>query len=198
MAAHPSRPAGQCRPSAQVSTKTGALQQLGSRPLMNSHAFTPGPAHGCPYIAVGMQRALASLIGLPSSSASASWMLLFLMPADVRRSFMRPPGVVTAGERFLGSLRIRTAVETGGPPKTHRFRPDPASLLQGTPEHWAQPSSQSPGPLAVRSFGGHGDEFFSRDPSLRVKATAKRRRARCGAYGWISFPRIVGRSGPTV
>ena len=31
-----------------------------------------------------------------------------------------------------------------------------------------------------------------------VKATAKRRRARCGAYGWISLARIVGRSGPTV
>src|SRR3954454_15042794 len=69
----------------------------GSRPLMNSHAFTPGPTHGCPYIAVGMQRALASLIGLPRRSTSALSILGFLMPADVSRSFMWPPGVATAG-----------------------------------------------------------------------------------------------------
>jgi hypothetical protein len=31
-------------------------------------------------------------------------MLVFLMPADVRRSFMRPPGVVVTGE----FLRIHT------------------------------------------------------------------------------------------
>ena len=45
---------------------------------------------GCPYDAVGMQRALDSAIGLPSRSTSALWMLVFLMPADVRRSFMMP------------------------------------------------------------------------------------------------------------
>ena len=43
---------------------------------------------GCPYIAVGMQRALDSAIGLPSRSTSASWMLGFLMPADVSSNFM--------------------------------------------------------------------------------------------------------------
>ena len=63
---------------------------------MNSHAFTPGPTHGCPYIAVGMQRAVASLIGLPRRSTSALWMLGFLMPADVRRSFMLPPEFANA------------------------------------------------------------------------------------------------------
>ena len=42
---------------------------------------------GCAYSAVGMQRASDSAIGLPSSSSSASWMLAFLMPAEVRRSF---------------------------------------------------------------------------------------------------------------
>src|SRR6478735_9814060 len=66
------------------------MGQRGSRPLMNSHAFTPGPTHGCPYIAVGMQRALASLIGLPRRSTSALWMLAFLMPAEVRRYFIMP------------------------------------------------------------------------------------------------------------
>src|SRR5829696_9653774 len=84
------------------------IGQSGSFPLMNSHAFTPGPTQGCPYIAVGMQRALASLIGLPRRSTSALWMLGFLTPADVRRSFMRPPGVVAAGRELLvayGSVR---------------------------------------------------------------------------------------------
>ena len=69
------------------------IGQLGSCPLMNCHAFSPGPTQGCPYIAVGMQRALDSLIGLPSRSTSASWMLAFLMPADVRRSFKVPPEI---------------------------------------------------------------------------------------------------------
>ena len=45
---------------------------------------------GCPYDAVGMQRALDSAIGLPRRSTSASWMLVFLMPADVRRNLMMP------------------------------------------------------------------------------------------------------------
>src|SRR5215469_12962774 len=38
-----------------------------------------------------MHRALESAIGLPSISTSASWMLAFLIPADVRRSFKLPP-----------------------------------------------------------------------------------------------------------
>ena len=63
------------------------MGQRGSRPLMNRQA-APGPAKGCPYEAVGMQRALASLIGLPRRSTSASWMLGFLMPADVSRSLI--------------------------------------------------------------------------------------------------------------
>src|SRR5437660_139689 len=62
---------------------------LASRPLMNRHA-APGPAMGCPYAAVGMQRALDSAIGLPRRSTSALWMLVFLMPADVRRSLILP------------------------------------------------------------------------------------------------------------
>jgi hypothetical protein len=46
-----------------------------------------GLAFGCPYDPVGMQRALDSSIGLPRSATSASRMLAFLMPAEVRRSF---------------------------------------------------------------------------------------------------------------
>jgi hypothetical protein len=70
---------------------------------MNCHTLSPGPTQGCPYIAVGMQRALDSLIGLPSRSTSASWMLAFLMPADVRRSFKLPPEFVDVGENVLGA-----------------------------------------------------------------------------------------------
>ena len=59
-------------------------------PLMKRQA-EPGPLMGCPYDAVGMQRALESAIGLSSRSTSADWMLEFLMPADVSRSLMLPP-----------------------------------------------------------------------------------------------------------
>src|SRR5215203_1411571 len=54
---------------------------VGTRPLMNRHAKAAPP--GKAYVAVGMQRALDSAIGLPRSSTSALWMLVFLMPADV-------------------------------------------------------------------------------------------------------------------
>src|SRR6476660_1850603 len=39
-----------------------------------------------------MTRAVDSAIGLPSRSTNALSMLAFLMPADVRRSLMLPPG----------------------------------------------------------------------------------------------------------
>src|SRR5262249_13148878 len=52
------------------------------RPLTNRYA-APGPAIGCPYAAGGMQSALDSATGLPSSSSSAPRMLAFLTPADV-------------------------------------------------------------------------------------------------------------------
>src|SRR5581483_6693032 len=74
---------------------------------------------GCPYNAVGMQRASHSAIGLPSSSTSASWMLAFLMPADVRRSFSLPPEFVGV----TGNIPARTGpyvVETRWPTGTHR------------------------------------------------------------------------------
>src|SRR3954468_18522686 len=80
-----------------------------ARPLTNRHA-PAGPAMGCAYAAVGMQRALHSAVGLPSSRTSASWMLVFLMPADVGRSFVwssrslehrpAPPPVQELPDRF--------------------------------------------------------------------------------------------------
>ena len=68
-------------------------------PLMNCQALSPGPTLGCPYIAVGMHRALESAIGLPSSSTSASRMLGFVTPPDVRRSFKIPPDSVPRAVR---------------------------------------------------------------------------------------------------
>src|SRR6185503_7313843 len=41
-----------------------------------------------------MMRALDSAAGFPSRPTSASSMLGLLMPEEVRRNFMRPPGVV--------------------------------------------------------------------------------------------------------
>src|ERR1700739_4679742 len=49
----------------------------------------PAPP-GRAYAAVGIQRALDSEIGLPSSAPRASWMLVFVIQAEVRRSLMMP------------------------------------------------------------------------------------------------------------
>src|SRR5574342_779522 len=71
---------------------------LGSRPLMKHHArAAPAAPPGKAYVAVGMQRALDSAIGLPSRSTSAPWMLAFLMPAEVSRNFM-----IRSEERRVG------------------------------------------------------------------------------------------------
>src|SRR6476469_3399520 len=113
-----------CQPSSHIG-------QLGSCPLMNCHAFSPGPTQGCPYIAVGMQRALDSPIGLPSRSTSASWMLAFLMPADVSRSFMLPPGVMLQTRTFDGS-RSRTRYRPVDHPKLIGSRRTRHHVLDGT------------------------------------------------------------------
>src|SRR5215211_6345819 len=79
-----------------------------------------------------MQSALDSAIGLPSRSTSVSWMLVLLMPLEVRRSFMVPPGIITGRRERSRRFANPYAVETGSPPKFHRLRPDPASCLQGS------------------------------------------------------------------
>src|SRR5690242_1964998 len=79
---------------------------------MKRHA-PAGLPNGDPYPAVGIQRALESAIGLPSRATSASWMLVFVMPADVSRSFMPPPG-----------LPLDLVLGTDAPrPRTHRSLP---------------------------------------------------------------------------
>ena len=57
----------------------------GDWPAMKRQAEA-GVHRGWPHSAVGMQRASESAIGLPSRSASASRMLVFVTPPDVRRS----------------------------------------------------------------------------------------------------------------
>src|SRR4051812_34164844 len=58
----------------------------GLRPATKRQA-EKGVHPGCPYSAVGMQRAVESAIGLPRRSTNESWMLGFWTPPDVRRSF---------------------------------------------------------------------------------------------------------------
>ncbi len=52
-----------------------------------------GPHIGWPHCAVGIQRAVESVIGLPNRSTSALRMLEFVIPPDVRSSFKIPPDV---------------------------------------------------------------------------------------------------------
>src|SRR5690349_20009153 len=52
-----------------------------------------------------MHRALDSAIGLPSRSMSALWMLVFLMPVEVRRYFMIPLPAACP-ERLLPEWRL--------------------------------------------------------------------------------------------
>ena len=69
-----------------------------------------------------MQRALDAAIGLPSRSTSASWMLVFLMPAEVRSNFMLP---------LLVTLPLRGCSSDAGPNK--RRGPLPDSMECSTP-----------------------------------------------------------------
>src|SRR5947207_550680 len=59
-------------------------------------------------MAVGMKRALDSAIGLPSRSTSASWMLRFLIPDDVRRAL-----TVLAGLLWSLAFRRRERLAVG-------------------------------------------------------------------------------------
>src|SRR5438046_2838201 len=81
-----------------------------------------------------MHSASDSAIGLPSRSTRASLMLAFLIPADVRRSFMLPPGVRTAGgpSGAYGSV----GVEIDRRPETHRLCPETLAQTrdQGNPD----------------------------------------------------------------
>src|SRR5450432_1681405 len=113
-----------------VSSRTPTdFQPKSPWPAMKRQAEA-GVHQGWPYSAVGMHRALESSIGLPSRSTSASRMLVLVTPPDVRRSFKLPPEVGDVSEDAL--LTDPYAVGTGGPAATHRFRPDPASLLRVT------------------------------------------------------------------
>jgi hypothetical protein len=55
-----------------------------------------------------MHRALESAIGLPRRLTSASWMLAFLMPAEVRSNFMMPLRA-TVDDRAGRKLRFGAA-----------------------------------------------------------------------------------------
>jgi hypothetical protein len=59
---------------------------LEDRPLMKRHGKKGSPWP--PYAAVGMQRALDWAIGFSRRPTSSSWMLAFVTPESVRRSFI--------------------------------------------------------------------------------------------------------------
>ena len=80
--------------------------------------------------------------GLPSKSTSASWMLVFLMPLEVRRSFIVPPGAITAGETSLGTLRIRTRWRLADHRKLSGSGQIQPHVLQGLFQHrWRRAAS---------------------------------------------------------
>src|SRR4051812_35478354 len=69
-------------------------------------------------MAVGMKRAVDSAIGLPRSSTSASRMLVFLMPPEVRRSLKSAS--LRRWVRTSHVLRYPSGLETVTSPRTHR------------------------------------------------------------------------------
>ena len=91
----------------------------GGRPLTNPRAET-GPHKGWPHCAVGMHSAVASAIGLPSRPTSASRMLVFVTPPEVREASRLPP--VRSGHDALSECReIRCmGIQTGLHSETHR------------------------------------------------------------------------------
>src|SRR5215471_15050910 len=83
---------------------------VSATPWISWYAIDAPLAKG--YAAVGMQRALESVIGLPSSSTSVLRMLVLLMPAEVRRSRMRP--FRRLGETTPRKTRVRRALVGSG------------------------------------------------------------------------------------
>src|SRR6185369_17575916 len=94
-----SRTQGTQRSSPMVGSAVSSRRPTDFQPrLLKCHGGSPttkprtetGPHTGWPHCAVGMQSALDSAIGLPSRSMSASRMLGFVTPPDVRSNFIIP------------------------------------------------------------------------------------------------------------
>ena len=147
------------------------IGQLGSCPLMNCHALSPGPTQGCPYIAVGMQRALDSPTGLPSRSTSASWMLAFLMPADVSRSFKLPP--LRCRRERSGRVRTRTRL---------RLADEQELIASGQVQRPLSP----PRPTCARGTTTSGTERRSPRGATRCRSGPRRPRPGCGCRSGAS------------
>src|SRR4051794_6300314 len=101
-----------------------------------------------------MKRAFDSSIGLPRSSTSASRMLVFLMPPEVRRSFKSASLRRCVGRSTCCGPR---GVETPGSPGTHRSASTQA-FIRGQPP--AQPPAEwvaSDAHAEVKPQDGCGD-----------------------------------------
>jgi hypothetical protein len=71
-------------------------------------------------------------------------MLVFLMPAEVRRSFMVPPGVITAAETSLGALRSVRGRDWQATEDSSLLPPIQAHVLRGHSRTLAQTSDPAP------------------------------------------------------
>jgi hypothetical protein len=98
-----------------------------------------------------MQRALESAIGRLRRSISASWMLVFLMPADVRRSLKMPPVSITAEKTPAAS-------------ENHRGRRRGRSLLSG---HESSGGSRGDATSSAESHG-RGRRWATRHRSAGI------------------------------
>jgi hypothetical protein len=137
-----------------------------SRPVMNRHAWPAPPGRAC--VAVGMQRALDSAIGLPNRSTKASRMLAFLMPADVRRNLILPPGVITADENFLGAYGCLRGRDWQTAQNSSALARSSLTSSRDIPERW-------------RSRRAHGPVYSSAHQSRRPSTSSRRASPRLGA-----------------
>src|SRR3954465_12908690 len=186
-------------------------------PVMNRHA-PPGLPWGCPYPAVGIHRASESAIGLPRRSTSASWMLLFLMPADVRSSFIeylvREGGSSTRySGRAANALDHRRGIDAH-PPAALRFAPrqqapqarPPASPLADPQSPWRSVMADTTCHMSISLDGFVAGPDQSREDPLGKRGRElhawhlgdeRANDAAATATGWLMRPRgayVMGRN----
>src|SRR4029078_3581694 len=131
-------------------------------------ATDTGPHIGCPHCAVGTTRAWHCATGFPSSCTSAEWMLGFVTPPDVSKSFKVPPrgreiggtcwrpGTVLeliAATAARAKRGVRPTALRGGH-LSHQEVEDRFGTLRGSPTRTASPSPGAWKGTAVEVVGG--------------------------------------------
>jgi hypothetical protein len=116
-----------------------------------------------------MMRALDSAIGFPSRPTSASSMLGLLMPEEVRRSFMRPPGwLLQARERStrLGSVSGRDWQTTENSSAPTRSSLTASGVIRGGSSRRWTPAHRGRAERRLKSIAAHVSQPAGR-PSVR-------------------------------